>query len=78
MCGEIGDSPGPGLADLSGQRGERRAAHCSYGALLLSTAIYFLSQLCGMCIRIGTLLWGLKISLYKDRGFFCCFSEFAL
>lgn len=28
--------------------GEHSATHCSYDALLLSTTLYFLSQLCGV------------------------------
>lgn len=49
----------PGLADsVAASEPERRAAHGSYGALLLSTALYFLSQSCGVCIRIETLVWG--------------------
>lgn len=44
------------LTSVVASEGEHSGAHHGYDALLPRTALYFLSQLCGVCIRIETLL----------------------
>lgn len=54
------------LTSVAASEPERRAAHGSYGALLLSTALYFLSQ-CVVCVSELEHLFGVKDQSLQGR-----------